>query len=251
MTRHNTSSHSSRYFRPEETRSNGWTGARSAKSRHGRHEVVPAADVIDNAFSGVRLACVVISPTHAEERVGGDFYDALRLSDGGIAIFVGDASGKGIRASSRATEVRYSLRAFLREDPDPARAVTRVNNILCQNLLLEQKVPFVSESMLFTTLTLAVIYPERREMHWVHAGGEFPLIFHMDGSTPTVAKYDGNLMLGVSSEQVYTSTITPLTRGDVVLLFTDGITEARQSGRFFGTEGVLRAVETFLSRKDP
>lgn len=204
----------------------------------------------DNAFSGVRLAALY-HPTHAEERVGGDFYDALRLSDGGIAVFVGDASGKGIRASSRATEVRYSLRAFLREDPDPARAVNRVNNILCQNLLLEQRAPFVSESMMFTTLTLAVIYPERRELHWVHAGGEFPLIFHMDGSPPTIAQETGHLMLGVSPEQNYVAAITPLTRGDVVLLYTDGITEARQSDRFFGTEGVLRAVEMFLSRKDP
>jgi len=110
----------------------------------------------DSHRVGIPLA-VLYHPIRPEERVGGDFYDAFPLEDGSIALFVGDASGKGLAASARATEVRYSLRAFLREDPSPASAVTRVNTVLCRCSDLEDR-----DRHVFTTLTLVVISPDRR-----------------------------------------------------------------------------------------
>lgn len=199
---------------------------------------------LTNTFDGVQVSALY-QPIVPEDRVGGDLYDAFLLEDGGVALFVGDASGKGLEASARATEVRYSLRAFLREDPDPARAVARVNDMLCRCATLEQR-----DSAMFTTLTLAVVYSQRRVAHLVHAGGEYPVRVDAQGNPHEIVEdeYMG-MALGIAPDQSYKVLEIPLELGDCLLLFTDGITESRRDRNFFGTSGVVEAMRNTQKRR--
>jgi serine phosphatase RsbU (regulator of sigma subunit) len=167
-----------------------------------------------------------------EADVGGDFCDAFALDGGLVAIMTGDITGKGLVAASRIAEMKYALRAFLREDPRPASALARLNEFLCAAHRLDS--PPESHHL---CLALAVAHPETGEITFATGGAEPPLILHPDGQADEV--FLGCLPLGIAGEARYTSVSRVLQAGDLVLIVTDGITEARRGNEFLGYDGMV------------
>jgi serine phosphatase RsbU (regulator of sigma subunit) len=190
--------------------------------------------VAQDMVAGLFMAACY-EPAWDEADVGGDFLDVFTLTDGQVALVVGDASGKGVEAAAHNTHVKDVLRAFLREDPrHPGSVLARVNTVLCDTL--EAMVPVDLET--FIVLALLVLDPLSGEGVYTSAGAE-PLLIVRSGGEAVVVEQPA-LPLGVEPETLYPETRVHLQRGDTALLLTDGITEARNGSEFFGYPGLIQ-----------
>ena len=165
----------------------------------------------------------------AEAAVGGDFSDVFTYDSGVIALVVGDISGKGLGAASLIAEIKYGLRTILRQCPWPETAMIRLNEFVCE---AQRQGDFGGDYQV--VLSLAAYDPMTERLQYVTAGGEPLLLLRADGTTETVGA--NGLLLGVAPDAAYTAAEAPLAAGDTLLLATDGLTEARQGGEFFGFE---------------
>ncbi len=138
------------------------------------------------------------------------------------------------------------LRAFLRSptDVDAAETMTRLNAFLCESKRLEPK-----DDTGFVCLVLVIVDTATGEATFVASGTEPPLLLRASGETEEI-KLSG-LPLGVMPGFSYTTTTRNLEAGDVLLLFTDGLTEARRGKDFLDYEGVTRLAQEAVSRNTP
>lgn len=154
-----------------------------------------------------------------ESRVGGDYYDAFRLPDGRVALVIADVSGKGLNAAVQTATVKYSLRAFATEAAAPGLVLTRLNRLLCSD-----------SSGLgdhFVTLFYAVFDPATGRLAWTSAGHETMILKRAcGGSSPLDAN---GPILGVA-DHTYEHALDTMEPGDALILYTDGLTEARGAG---------------------
>ncbi len=184
----------------------------------------------EGQFPGLSIEPIYV-PAWAEAEVGGDFYDAFALPSGEVALVVGDVAGKGLAAAARSAEVKYALRVYLRESPSPSEAVTRLNNFLCDVQRIDRRM-----SDAFVALAAAVIDPSTGQTRITQAGLEPPLVRRVNGQVETVEQ--GAMPLGITGDAEYRDHTLRLFPGDLLLLLTDGITEARSGREFFGYDGV-------------
>ena len=178
-----------------------------------------------------------------EAQVGGDYHDVFALDGGQLALVVGDVSGKGLIAASRTAEIKYTLRAYLREHSGAASALTRLNSFLCEAQALE-----ADPQDYFVVLTLAVVDTATGAVQVAVAGAEPPLLLRADGSAEEVAA--SGLPLGVAVKAEYQQTAAHLDPGDLLLVATDGITEARQGREFLGNDGLAALAARALAGGD-
>jgi len=194
----------------------------------------------ENAFPG--MAVKVVHETASNEAlVGGDFWDTLIASDTKVALALGDVMGKGLNAATFTTEVKYVLRAYLREHTEPDYVLDHRNKYLCETSRL-YSVPASSlgeGSPL--TLLLAVIDWSTGHGAVCAAGMEPLAIIRANGAVEEVKNI--GLPLAVQAEAVYTSTEFHLDQGDLVVMTTDGITEARNGQDFLCYEGMIRLAQ--------
>ena len=151
-----------------------------------------------------------------ESRVGGDYYDAFRLPDGRVALVIADVSGKGLSAAVQTATVKFSLRAFATEAAAPGLVLTRLNRLLCSD-----------SSGLgdhFVTLFYAVFDPAGGRLAWTSAGHETMILKRASGGS-TLLDANGPI-LGVA-DHTYEQAVDTLEPGDSLILYTDGLTEAR------------------------
>lgn len=175
-----------------------------------------------------------------EALVGGDYYDVFGLEDGKLALVVGDVSGKGLEAASRTAEIKFTLRAYLREYPHAATAMERLNAFLCEARVLE-----TSSDGYFVCLTLAVVSPVSGVVEICAAGAEPSFLLRAGGETEMLR--EGGLPLGVAAKAEYTSLTVTQEVGDVLLIITDGLTEARQGAQFLGDDGAVSLARASLA----
>lgn len=171
-------------------------------------------------------------PAWDEAQVGGDFYDFFALDGGRVALVVGDVAGKGLSAATRTAEVKFALRAFLREHPAPDTALTRLNAFLCESEALDSR-----DHEGFICLCIVTLNPKTGEAIFAVAGGEPPLIARAEGQTVEEVPASGP-PLGILPREQYEALTVSLGPGDVLALTTDGITEARNGRAFFGLTGI-------------
>lgn len=187
------------------------------------------------ALSGQTFSGLEIIPIYQaawqEAQVGGDFYDAFSLPDGSVALVVGDVAGKGLAAAARTAEVKYALRVFLRDDPEPARALMRLNEFLVAAHDAD-----AADTLRFISLALAVVAPSSGTARLAMAGAEPPTVLRRDSSVETCVS--PGLPLGIQSGADYRDISLTLAPGDTLMLVTDGLTEARCAGRFLELSGV-------------
>ena len=157
------------------------------------------------------------------QRVGGDLYDFFRLSDTQIGIVVADVSGKGIPASLLMAICRTNLRQIALRHASPSRVLTELNQTLASDI----------HAGLFVTMLYAVINVATDEVTLARAGHELPLFVRPDAARGTVrTDFVGSegMALGLVPDEVFSSVIEDHTErlgaGDVLVLYTDGLTEA-------------------------
>lgn len=181
----------------------------------------------------------IYRPAWDEAQVGGDYFDVFALSGGRLALVVGDVSGKGLEAASRTAEIKYTLRAYLRENSDAASALSRLNSFLCESQAME-----ASEGEYFVVMTLAVVDTATGMAHLAAAGAEPPVLLHSDGTFTEVAA--SGIPLGIAAKGNYLATDLYLDTGDLLLIATDGVTEARRGREFLGNDGMARLAAAAL-----
>jgi len=158
-------------------------------------------------------------------RVGGDFYDALVTADGGVLLAIADVMGKGVAAAMFAAIFRSQLRAGVAQVVSPAALLEWMNRALFADL---------DRVEMFITARLVYLDPTRREIRVAAAGHPPLLIAGADGTVREIE--ETGLPLGIGAGSIYAETVIPLPAGSRLLLFTDGLTEARnKAGEFLGT----------------
>lgn len=192
----------------------------------------PSPEVLD------RLSVKTLyQPATEQMLIGGDFYDWVSLDSGKVALVVGDLVGKGLQAATSMAEVKFALRAFLTEFPSPAQALARLNYFLMAGTGQSSHLGLVS-------LILAVFDPETGVVSCAVAAADPPLVVRASGEIEEIKA--GGLPLGALLEANYQDVSVHLEHGDLLVLVTDGLSEARREGVFFGREGVIQAVREAL-----
>ncbi|MEZ0285102.1 MAG: SpoIIE family protein phosphatase, partial [Thermoleophilia bacterium] len=178
--------------------------------------------------AGLELAALY-QPSGGSD-VGGDFYSAWPLADGRLAILVGDVSGKGVEAAGVTAMVRYMAEALSQHNPEPAALVQELNDLLCVRM---------ADGAL-VTLVLAVVDADRDRLVWCSAGHPPPVLLDANGGLRTLD--DPDPPCGVFPCERYHQTEESFAPGDLLVLYTDGLIEARRKTREFGEEGVHHAL---------
>ena len=154
------------------------------------------------------------------DEVGGDFYDLFRLDDGRWGLFVGDVCGNGAGAAVVTSLARYTLRAAAVHDPDPVAVLTELNAALHRERL--------DPAHRFCSVVFGVLTPEAGGCGVVLATGGHPppVVIRSDGTAEY--GYDvGGQVVGLLPEASFVATALHLGPGDTLLLYTDGLSEAR------------------------
>ena len=172
-------------------------------------------------------------PAGNEADVGGDFYDAFDLSDGSIAIVVGDVSGKGAEAAAHTAMAKYMLRAFSMRNPGPGSVLFHLNNALCRGLGEDQ----------FTTLFYGVYDPRIRTFIYANGGHPEPLLYRPASDEVEILQAEGSIV-GAFENQRFAMASLDLQPGDVLVSYTDGLIEARDDeGELYGRERVSASLK--------
>jgi sigma-B regulation protein RsbU (phosphoserine phosphatase) len=148
--------------------------------------------------------------------VGGDYYDFLELPAGKLGIAIGDVSGKGVGAALMMASLEASLRALAPVVEDPAELMGRVNSLVSQ----------ASASNRYATLFYAEYDPGTRRLTYVNAGHNPPIILRSRGGACQVLRLEtGGAVIGLLPQR-YQRGAFAHEAGDLVVLFTDGISES-------------------------
>jgi len=170
------------------------------------------------AFAAVQQSC------HA---VGGDYYDFIPLSDGRYWLVMADVAGKGYPAALTVANLQAMLQVLAAQDVHFDEALAYINRSLCRTMTGGR----------FVTLFMAKLQPESHSMLWVNAGHVPPLLQTAGG---TVRLKAATPPLGVLPELRFEVQRIELAPGDLLLAYTDGLTEARDAvgGGMFGEKGL-------------
>ncbi|WP_329046535.1 SpoIIE family protein phosphatase [Streptomyces sp. NBC_01693] len=181
--------------------------------------------------------------TASPDLLGGDFYDLFPLDTGRWAFFLGDVCGKGPQAAAVTSLARYTLRAAAMHNPDPVTVLTTLNSVLHER--------YASGEGHYCTVIFGVLQPANDGHVGVHlASGGHPsaLIQRADGSADYLPT-PGGLLVGVLPQAPFTAARTDLLPGDTLLLYTDGLTEARTGPKreLYGDD----ALRAFTAARTP
>ncbi|MEW2289517.1 SpoIIE family protein phosphatase [Streptomyces sp. NPDC047841] len=176
--------------------------------------------------------------TASPDRLGGDFYDVFPLDGTRFGFFLGDVCGKGPQAAAVTSLTRYTLRAAALHDPDPVSALTTLNKVLHERYA-------GSGDPRYCTAVFGTLDPDpatgRLTVH-LASGGHPPVIVLRADGTAGFLPTPGGLLVGVLPSARFTPATTVLTPGDTLLLYTDGLTEARTGPdrtSLYGDEALL------------
>lgn len=179
------------------------------------------------------------------QQLGGDLYDCFLLSDGRIAAAIADVSGKGIAASIYMAICRTNLRRVCDQYRSPAAVLSELN-LAMQGEMREG---------MFITMILAFVDLSKDELVFARAGHELPILCHSASSgLPATAEMPGGegMPVGMVEQEVFREIIADrslrFAPGDVFCLYTDGVTEAAQDDREFGSARLCDLVKTLCPR---
>ena len=169
--------------------------------------------------------------TRPANTVGGDFYEISQQADGRLVIAVGDVAGKGSPAALLMALLLAIMRTLLDEGMEAAALMERLNLQIARH----------SPSSRFITLFFAVVDPRSGDLVYVNAGHLPPIVRRCDGTFTRLAQ--GGIALGLSKKSKYAATSDHLATGDVLVLYSDGITEAEsEAGVSFDEAGIEQVL---------
>ena len=172
----------------------------------------------------------------AEGRTGGDIIDVFHYDNDHVSLAVADIAGKGPQAAVHAAMIKYGLRAYVSNGSTPETTIRALDRLYLENNAHEKP-----ES--FATVFLGIVDDSRRSLHYTNAAMECALLVHPDGQarwlSPTAP------LVGVFDDQhhLFKQQFTPLMEGSLLVIATDGVTEARnRRGQTFGCARILQSV---------
>lgn len=161
--------------------------------------------------------------------VGGDYYDFIPGRDGTLSVVLADVSGSDVEAAEYTTMGKHVLRAYAREMKSPARILSRTNGLICED----------TSSEVFISLFFGTLDPAARTLVYSNAGCEPPLFYQASSRSVQLLRADG-ILLGINPEARYEERRVELGSGDVLVLYTDGLTDAcTEDGIRLGCQPVM------------
>jgi len=165
-------------------------------------------------------------------QVGGDFYDVMEFPDGRLGLFIADVADKGMPAALFMSLTRTLVHAAVIETESPAKALYRVNNLL---------IPDTDQGM-FVTAVYAVLYPDSGKLVYANAGHNPPLWLTADGKIERLTRT--SMALGVVEGTDVDEQTIEIQKGEVLFLYTDGLSEAfSPAGDIFEEERIIAALQ--------
>ena len=165
--------------------------------------------------------------------MAGDFYDVFSLGPTRLAAVIGDVTGHGIEASITAFQAKYLLRVFLQQYRDPAQALEQLNDQMSASERFEE----------FISLCVVVFDTEAGTLRYASAGHPAAWLWHGRDLRPL--RHTGPLLM-LQSHSSYHSREVELEDHDLVVMYTDGLAEARAGAELFGEDRIASAI-----RRDP
>ncbi len=162
--------------------------------------------------------------------VGGDLYDYLLLGESRLAVVLGDVTGHGIDAAADMAMAKFVFRSLAREHPEPGDLLAAANEVVCGEVAAGK----------FVTMLYLTIDAEAGELACASAGHPPPRLLLPDGAMEPVPAR--GLALGIEPSQTYEEVRLPFAPGTTVVLYTDGVVEARRDGELYGVERLDRLL---------
>jgi len=185
--------------------------------------------MLPTKIKGIEYSHLYRSATEAAT-VGGDFYDMFEIEQGLIGTVVGDVSGAGIEAAAFTSVVRNAIRAFSMKFRSPARVLAKTNEFICR----------INSQFSFVTIFFGILDTATGELLYCSAGHPPAVLRRKSGAVILLDRH--NPVAGAFEDVRYRSHKLELARGDILIIYTDGITEARSDRGFFGEERLLELI---------
>jgi serine phosphatase RsbU (regulator of sigma subunit) len=165
--------------------------------------------------------------------VGGDIYDFVVLGDGRLAVVLGDVTGHGVEATADMAMAKFVFRSLAREHPEPGDFLAFANDVVVDEIAPGK----------FITMTYLAVDPARGEVACANAGHPPPRLVLPDGTVRGLESR--GIVLGIDPGQTYEEVRTELPVGSTIVLYTDGVVEARNGGDLYGTD----RLDALISRE--
>jgi phosphoserine phosphatase RsbU/P len=170
---------------------------------------------------------------HPSEEVGGDYFDFIKVSENRLGVVIADVSGKGVPAALVMASFRASLRGQICSECPIGRTFTQLNQMLRESNIADQ----------FVTSFYLDLYHDRHEFVYLNAGHNPPLLLRSDGNWELLDI--GNTVLGLLPNRHYIEARQQVRPGDLILLYTDGVTEAARGTEEFGVERLVEVTRKY------
>lgn len=168
----------------------------------------------------------------SSRQVGGDYFDFIPIVDNQLGVAIADVSGKGMPAALIMASFRASLIAEIRNNYAIRTIMRKVNNLICESVKRGE----------FVTAVYGVLDVRNRVVTFSNAGHNPPFILSQTGEVEYLT--EGGLTLGVIPDKEYEERPLHIHRGDILVMYTDGITEAEnKESEQFGTERLVKLVK--------
>jgi serine phosphatase RsbU (regulator of sigma subunit) len=192
-------------------------GARERSAHHGREQ--QDARLIQRALMPAMLPKTerfeIVGAWQPAGTLGGDCYDVFTFTPDVIGMSIADVAGKGLPAALVMSSLQAAVRAFAHDSSSPQALCASVNRLLCGQMIAGR----------FVTMVYLRLDASRARIEYANAGHNPPLLARADGKVETLQA--SGTVLGVFADATYAASETALHGGDRLLLYTDGITEAR------------------------
>ncbi|MDX1933666.1 MAG: SpoIIE family protein phosphatase [Capsulimonadales bacterium] len=175
----------------------------------------------------------VYSPGSRVSAVGGDTYDVFTLQDGRIAALIADVSGQGTYAATQAIMAKYTVRAYALENPHPSSVLSRMNDALVEQ----------TTDSTFLTCCFALIDPKSRRVTLASAAHPPALHCQANSRCCHAVGTEPGLIAGFLHKQDYPTQEIRMAPGDVLVMYTDGVIEARRHKTLFAQERLVRVIQ--------
>jgi sigma-B regulation protein RsbU (phosphoserine phosphatase) len=167
--------------------------------------------------------------------VGGDFYDFFFIDEDWFCFCIGDVSGKGVPAALFMAVTKTLIKSRAADDYSPASIITHINDELSRH----------NEAFMFVTIFIGILNTKTGKFLYTNAGHNPPYIKRKDGSIEQIDQLHGPVA-GAISGLTYKEDKTSLSKKDILLLYTDGITEARNREKeFFSDKRLAEVLSSF------
>lgn len=181
----------------------------------------------------------------AAQKVGGDLYDVFVIDENRVGVAVADVSGKGISASILMAICHTNLRHVSQKNDKPSEALKEINKLMQSSMRMD----------MFITIVYAIIDQENESITFARAGHELPLFYRSAknnaGNIETIQSR--GMALGMVPSEIFDATIedktVPFCKNDVLILYTDGVTESvNEKGEEYSTKRLMEVLEKEVNK---